>query len=751
MPHLILEVARHAVEQRLLGMPIEVDPINGDPVDILDPPAPIRRTTVTSFGTVRIQLIIRTVSLGAVTGSAQSVVKLGFDDGSIEALSLGLAVGLLGGQISIPFGLITRAASVEPDKQIAELCADFNLTNVDFALDDPSYERLANAIGTIAAQWVVSVIGGVLTTQFRQMGVQGTGLRFNYTPGVTSEDLLTVDELPTVVWLNGETLALSLRYAPQGIPPPFQPVPFLPTGQTSAFGIWLSNDGFHRTVRNPAVRRLARDMLSARLNDQFVQNAYAARGGVGGITEVDKAEGRRLLDEYLRTPQGLADLAAETPSPLGQGMLRKRVTNVPDPFSDFDVEIPVLDLWLGHDRIEGRAVALGEVNGFGFRASVTFRTRPVLVQQPVAIEFQDVVIDDPDIDISLPVWLEWAVGILVGRIAGPVMGRVVGFLLADIIAALVEAFFPSDLQTELPQLDPRPVRSLPEGVTLRELTTIPERLSVMGRWTIYLDDPRLFHPMVRIVDRVESTPVGEPRKGVASFTCLGALGIVSNAGTEQATPFDYQFQQWRSRVTLTIDSEVVPLPLTYFPWKVAVGYRSVRGYHFPILPATWQPLVAGPMTVTADTWHPEPPIRGAIAQAQFVIDVQGTSDTGFTLDIPPEAGCVVIGLQTKVIDASGAECNLSNIVDVPNETVTFGADFQQFVQECESHRKEWSLVEEPTVLDPVWNPPDVYYRGVQRAIRTQQPAVTERIAEMLEIGQKEAFMVLLAPSLMKRR
>src|SRR5262245_23087367 len=133
MPHLIIEVARRAVERRLLGIPIEFDQ-DGKPADILAPPAPIRHTTLTPFGTVRIQLIVGSVSLGAVAGSAQSMLTLGFDEGSIEALSLGQAAGLLAGQVSIRFSLITRSATAAANKQIAELCADFTLTNVGFAL-----------------------------------------------------------------------------------------------------------------------------------------------------------------------------------------------------------------------------------------------------------------------------------------------------------------------------------------------------------------------------------------------------------------------------------------------------------------------------------------------------------------------------------------------------------------------------------------------------------------------------------------
>jgi hypothetical protein len=137
-------------------------------------------------------------------------------------------------------------------------------------------------------------------------------------------------------------------------------MPFLPVGQPAAFGLRLSSDGFQRAVRNPAIRRLARDRLSSRLIDRFVRDAYVKRGGTGPITKQDREDGKNLLCAYLDTPQGLSDLANETPAPVGSGKLRQRVAPVPDPFSDFDIEVPELDLWLGNDRIEGRARVTGE-------------------------------------------------------------------------------------------------------------------------------------------------------------------------------------------------------------------------------------------------------------------------------------------------------------------------------------------------------------------------------------------------------
>lgn len=120
------------------------------------------------------------------------------------------------------------------------------------------------------------------------------------------------------------------------------------------------------------------------------------------------------------------------------------------------------------------------------------------------------------------------------------------------------------------------------------------------------------------------------------------------------------------------------------------------------------------------------------------------------LDVPPEAGCIVIGVWTKVIDASGQTWDLYELVDVANETVTFGSDFtEDFVSQCDSQRREWLLVEEPSLLDKLWNPPNVYSEAVQHAIRTEQPAVTTEIGAMMEQHGREAYFALLAPSLVR--
>lgn len=753
MAHLVIEIARQVIERQLLRMPIEFD-ANGMPADILAPPVPIRRSIFTPLSALRVQFIIRTVELKPVVGSSQSSLALIFDEGSIEALSFGQAtVGLLGGNISIPFALMFRAEALDPARQVARLSIDFTGTNVDFNFNDESRARLVNVVGTALADMIKKGIEDSLNAQFQGLGVQPTGQEFLFTPGVPSENMLTVDELPGVVWVEPETLALSLRYAPQTIPPPFQPVPFLPPGNASAFGMWLSNDGFQRTIGTAAIRRVARDMLSARLIDNYIQQAYAKRGGTGGITEQDRTDGNNLLNEYLETTKGLNDLANETPSPIGHGMLRKRVSPVPDPFSDFDAEIPELELWLGQDRIEGRAVARGEVNGFGFNANIRFRARPVLVQEPiVSIEMHDVEIDDPDLSISLPWWLEWSVGILAGRIAGPLIGVVVGFLLSSILSSLGEALIPSNLEDKVEPLEPEPVPNLPPGATLTQLSAIPDHIAMLGSWHIYLDDPRPFYPRVRIVDNVERAVAGEPRENTAWFSCLGVLGIAADASPETGNAFQYTYQSWRSRVTVAIDSFAVPLPFTPFPWTISIGYRSTEKYQFPIIPSTVQPLVAGPLVVTADVWHPEPPLKGSVMTQQFTINVQRETENQFTLEVPPEAGCILISVETKVIDANGVTWELSHMFDVPNETVTFGDDFHRFIQECESGRRVWQLVKEPSLLERLWNPPNVYARAAQAAIRTEQPAVTLEIGSILEAyGHEEAYNLLLAPSLIRRR
>jgi hypothetical protein len=146
VPHLVVEVARRAVERRLHAMPIETD-ASGAPLDILAPPFPVRRTIPTALGMVRTQLIVRTVVLQNVVGTAQSSLALSFDECSVEFLSSGLAESLLGGAITLPFALRFDAATVPAGGQIAQLVADFTGSAATFRLDAASKTRLVAKVG----------------------------------------------------------------------------------------------------------------------------------------------------------------------------------------------------------------------------------------------------------------------------------------------------------------------------------------------------------------------------------------------------------------------------------------------------------------------------------------------------------------------------------------------------------------------------------------------------------------------------
>jgi hypothetical protein len=374
----------------------------------------------------------------------------------------------------------------------------------------------------------------------------------------------------------------------------------------------------------------------------------------------------------------------------------------------------------------------------------------VLVTEPsVSIEMHDIQIDDPDIDISLPIWLEWAGGVLTNIIAGPVFGALFGFLFSSIISSLAEAFIPSNLGSKVPPPGPQKVTGLPRGVKLSNLSVVPEYLQIMGSWYPYYEDPRPFWPRVVIVNNVESKEIGIPHSGTAYFVCLGVLGVVMDSNPEYGTPFEYLRHTWRSKVTAQVEATAVPLPLTLSPWTIAVGYRSPEMYHFPVIPMAAQPLVSGPLTITCDVWRPEPPLGGTIQSQTFTIDVQRSDDNVFTLDVPSDAFCILIELQTKVVDASGDVWDLAAQIDVMNQTVVFGNDFDSFTSNCASHRRDFLHFKVPTLLDQVWNPPDVYSRILQEAIRTEQPAVTNAIESLVARAGKEAFNLILAPSLVR--
>jgi hypothetical protein len=744
MPHLLIEIARDVIERQMLSVPIELDP-NGAPADILAPPLSIRSSLPTPFGTMRVQLIVRTVTLRPITGSAQTMIAMKFDESSIEALSFGASVGLLGGNMSASAALAVRQGIAPDGRPIAQLGVDLSASTVTFQLDAPSRGRLATAIGGALVTPIENAVAAMLTTRFRRVGFQAAGLTLGLTPSVPSEDLLTVEALPGVVWVDPRTLALALSYAPEPPPPPFQPVPFLPGGPT-AFGMRLSNDGFQRTVRNPAVRKLARDMLTERRIDDFVHDAFVARGGGGDVTDADRVEGAKRLDGYLATPAGQAELANETPSPVGGGALRKRIRDVPDPFSDFDVEVPELDLWLGEGRVEGRAIARGSVNGFGFTAHLSFRATPALLQgASPSIELHQLEIDPPDIEISLPFWLELAAGILAGAIAGSLAGALVGFLLSAVVSALAEALIPPNLGSKVPPPKGKPLGKLPTGITIQRLDVTPQFLAFTGSWFVFIDDPRPFYPRATLVDTVDRTRVGSPSEGRAAFVCLAALGVVMTAREGTGTSFGYVRQAWRSSVTATLQTDGIPLPVTRFPWRMAVGYLDQR--HYPVMPDPAVVLAPGPLPVTATVWLPEPPFLGRTERRSFTIGVRAAGEDSFVFDVPPDAGSVLLELSARIVDAAGVAWELLHYVDVPNETVAFGADFQEFAAQCAKQRREFHVGTVPSLLDQLWNPPNVLVEQVYEAIRTEQPAVTREIDRVFAADGVRGLQLLLAPSL----
>ncbi|CAN5878698.1 hypothetical protein BH23GEM9_BH23GEM9_08620 [soil metagenome] len=466
MPHLVLEIARRTIERRMLALPVEENP-DGTPADILAPPVPRQDTVPTAFGPVRYRFVIRVVALRSTVGTDRCTLALNFDEGSIEALSLDRAAGMLGGSITVPFQFGFTAEAGGPKGQVAELNADFSSTLVTFTFDASSRARIAAELGPMTPGMLEGALSARLTLEFRAMGATSAGMSFDLTPGVPSEELMTVDSLPTVVWVDAETLALSLRYGASPVPPSFQPVPFI-SGPTT-IGLRLSNDGFQRTLRARAVRRIARDMLSDRIRDRFV--------------------------------------------------------------------------------------------------------------------------------------------------------------------------------------------------------------------------------------------------------CDGA----------------------------------VPLPLTHSPWLISVGYRSTEQYRFSVFPSTAQTLASGKLAVSAAVWRPEPPLKGKVETRQFSMGVQREGDDVFILDVPPESGCIVIAITTEVVDGSGYRWKVSHHVDVPNETVQFRDDFSEFTARCEGGRREWQLIETPSLLDRVWNPPDVYVKYVQEAIRTGQPGVTSQLDSIATSRGLDGLRELLAPSLNRSR
>jgi hypothetical protein len=744
MPHMIIEVARHTLERRMLANPVELNP-DGTTADILAPPLSRQATVPSPFGPVRYRMVIRKVALHGTLGSGASRLHLDMDECSVELLSPGKSASMLVAWAIVPFQMHFVAAPAN----IASLVTDFSSTNVDFNFDRDSREKLAAELGPHAPALLRTLIAARMSLEFRALGAPDTGMAFNLTQGVPSEDLRTTDSLPGIVWADAHTLAVSVRYGPNPVPPTFLPGPFL-AGATT-IGMRLSNDGFQRTIRAQAVRGMAREMLSDRLRPGYERNAYLARGGQGEMTQADVDAGQAALTAFLQSPEGAAQLAAETPRPVGNGSLRRRVP-MPNPFSSFTARIPELDLWLGNGTVEGRARAEGRFNGFAFTAIMRFRSRPRLVPgNPPRLEMHDLTVDDPDLRISLPAWLEWTVGILVGRLAGPLMGVIAGFLLSSIVAAIAKSFLPDDMMAGVGDENRRDIPGLPEGAQFTELEVVPAHMEMRGTWDVAVMDPRPHEATVRMVSDVVRHTSGHPTRGKAYFKCLGALGILADSNEHEGQGFGYTMQRWRSDVRLELVISELPLPITRSPWMVSVGYRSPAMYRFPVFATVQQQLEPSTLALNGPIWRPEPPMKGTVETRKFDISVERHGDDVFTLQVPAVAACIIISISTQVVDGSGKLWQVWHQVDIQNETLTFGSDYERFHSTCESGRKEWELVKAPSVLDRVWYPPDFHFLVVQRAIGTGQPGVVRDLGALVEARGLDGVRELLAPSLSGKR
>ena len=186
-------------------------------------------------------------------------------------------------------------------------------------------------------------------------------------------------------------------------------------------------------------------------------------------------------------------------------------------------------------------------------------------------------------------------------------------------------------------------------------------------------------------------------------------------------------------------------------WTIAVGHGSAMKFQNPGTSTPPQVAAPGNVTFTSDVWRPEPPLNGHIENATFSIGVQRSDQESCVFDIPADARCIYLLVKIKVVDATGYEHNLQPLYRITNETVSFGEDYDQFADHCERGRKEYVAVEEPSLLDKLWNPPDIFARQIQRAIREERPGVTTDLASVLEDHGARALQIVLAPSQMMRR
>lgn len=706
---LIIEVALNAIERELLNTPIATGP-SGPPNDTLVPPFWFIRNIPLTGYTGILSLKVTKLNLQSHPRSSIFTLNLSFEEASLEAPGISISMLAGHGYVTAPLYFTKPTSKNGLTLPISNLVMDFTHANSTLRLNQESSDRLNNEVGLDLAEDILNALSTALTGLFKLQGMVDLNFSFSVDTSQNSTDMMILTAAPQVRWIDKETLAI-FGYHRQGAntgnaswknDSDLQPAPY-PSFPWYPIAVLVSTSSFQLLVACPAIRGAARDHVSGRYRNAWIDEERALNNNQGDATDAEIASADSRLTQYLNSPLGQVEINGAVPGPCGYGQIDQRI-KLPNPFPDTTGFIHWLSMELDNGKVIVNAKAHAQVFCGSVSVEVPMSFKPFIGHNNT-IQPGPITKGKPNSNVQTDVICKVAIATLSTFLVGPFIGSIFTILAVAVAERLAEGLVNSKI---LKQNLPSPgsesdMPALPTAIRLREINIGTSGLTILGVWEGMVIDPHKFNPSVRLYWKSSHT------RSSSVLTIPGSFE--ANCGGEPST-FRFTSFAWDTTIVYNIEAIDVPHPIHYEGWWL---------WHDGIV----HRLVSGTLKFPGRVIIPKPPNKETIqSRDEIVVRVVGSDDQGFSLIFRAEDVNVPFQVTARVVDGSGRLWLLgTNQQKTQGLTFKIDKEYSKFAEDCARNLigvgDRFELVQDVPVWDQVTSVEQVIQDRMRRAVHNQ--------------------------------
>lgn len=730
-----------------------VNPIDGKSIYLFGGPfsTDLNVTVGEPIGTISVRLIV-SAELEPVVRQPLAKVIASFKGGASVSSVRGL--NDIGGQVTVsvplsfalPAGASTTAqhvpvfefAAVAPEVELDTLTRGF----ADAALGAGGADRLTTGLRDAFA-----------TLLFRAGSVAIPAFGFTVVPGIDSHDPTQLSALPTVAWIDNETLAVFgyYRAAASAGNIAAKPTGDLATVHEEFFynqpglystvpgrrlALLMSAEAFEMVIACPAVRnKVVRALVFQREKASWVNWERSQNGGT-----ISQQMNARLVQHYLEEEQKDPGQSPQTYFDRAKGDVQADIDNAIDALATSEE-----NAWLGSPSTAGPESTPGQQaidqavpppcgNGSVQIARIPVehaqsdllpmlrRLKIALAEGNIAVNYDvggmleviagDVTFDvHGELDIALTVTDSGQLGVNVT--SQPPIPAISASGLTGTITALLKGLFDGfwhDLMLFLglilqgqitkaiknagfPEVIPLNTPQQPFPNRLVEVTIDPDSLFVA---VLICREPRWndFNPSLLIDSSRDS------RTEAAIPPVHGKIVLPATEWGCQAAEFETTRTFFDETWTVRARLRDAPLPVTFLDWQIELGnfsWNTIGGFHFLDPRPTWsnQPVEMryGVLTLDGEVEHLDPLmlpyIDGPLTPAQVPITVTGDADNGWQISLRGTDGNYYLRFATDAIDGDGKQWHAETFISHTGDQLALPPEYTAYKTDCDAKHAKW--------------------------------------------------------------